>query len=107
MKQIIDIIESNSESQQNGKMWRKIKPHLDQILQKCGWPKSKWSQGQMKSIDEDTTISFELDDYYWDPYISNIKCKFYGGSENTLRELNGLVDLYKEIHKYDWESVNK
>lgn len=105
MKSIKDILESSEESKLVGQMWSKRKPDLDKILRSTGWPKSEFHKGEMKSIDEDTIITFGLEeDYDWEPYIKDVKCHFYGPSQNTLRELNGLIDLYNKIHDYNWEN---
>ena len=103
MKTIKDILESTRESKEAGKAYSKHKDNLDKILNKCGFPKSEYYKGKIQSLDEDTIITFGIEeDFDNEPYIENINCKFYGPSGNTLKELNKLVDLYKELYNFDW-----
>lgn len=72
---------------------------LKPILRKTGWPQLEIEDDIAKSIDEDTTIEFKVDDYDNKPYISKIICNFYTSDPVHLRDLNGLVELFKEINK--------
>lgn len=71
---------------------------LKPILRKTGWPSLKIDGDIAKSIDEDTNIEFKLDEDDGKPYISRIECNFYTGDPAHLRDLNGLVELFKEIN---------
>lgn len=70
---------------------------LKPILKKTGWPSLKINGDKAISEDEDTTITFELDDWDNKPFISEINCKFVSSDPVHLRDLNGLVELFKEI----------
>ncbi len=71
---------------------------LKPIIKKTGWPSLKIKGDIALSKDEDTTITFSLDEYDKKPYISKIECNFYTGDPAHLRDLNGLVELFKEIN---------
>ena len=72
---------------------------LKPILRKTGWPQLEIEDDIAKSIDEDTSIEFKLDDYDNKPYISKINCHFHTGDPAHLRDLKGLVELFEEINK--------
>lgn len=72
---------------------------LNDIVKKCGWPQIVEHNGEYKSIDEDTTITFKIDDYDKKPYISKIVCDFATSDPVHLKDLNGLVDLFQKISK--------
>lgn len=72
--------------------------YLNQFLKKTGWPSLKIKGDIALSEDEDTTITFSLDEYDKKPYISKIECNFYTGDPNHLRDLKGLVELFEEIN---------
>lgn len=72
---------------------------LTPILRKTGWPELSIDGDIAKSIDEDTTIEFRIDEDDNKPYISKIVCNFHTSDPAHLRDLNGLVEIYKEINK--------
>jgi hypothetical protein len=72
---------------------------LNNILRQTGWPQLAADNGNYKSIDEDTVITFNIDDYDNKPYISKIECNFATSDPAHLRDLNGLVDLFEKILK--------
>lgn len=73
---------------------------INGILKKTGWPKlEEDDDGKMKSIDEDTVITFELDEDN-KPFISNITCNFVRMNPVHNRDLNGLIDLYEKMWTY-------
>ena len=72
---------------------------LNEILNSCGWPKIKKEDGKYKVIDENTIITFDIDDYDKKPYISKIVCNFVTADPAHLRDLNGLVKLFEKILK--------
>lgn len=74
---------------------------LNNILRQTGWPQLEEDNGNYKSIDEDTVITFNIDDYDNKPYISKIECNFVTSDPSHLRDLNGLVDLFEKILKLD------
>jgi hypothetical protein len=74
---------------------------LNNILRQTGWPQLEEDNGNYKSIDEDTVITFNIDDYDNKPYISKIECNFATSDPSHLRDLNGLVDLFEKILKLD------
>ena len=89
MKNIQDFINENN----NG--FKDLNP----ILKKTGWPSLQFKNGKAMSIDEDTVIEFDLDDWDNKPFISKITCKFVTGDPAHLRDLNSLVELFQEINK--------
>ena len=70
---------------------------LDNILRSTGWPKAKIKDDKAYSEDEDTVIEFSIDEYTNNPFISKIECNFLSADPAHLRDLNGLVDLFKKI----------
>ena len=72
---------------------------LNNILKKTGWPQLEFDDDSYKSIDEDTVITFDIDEYDKKPFISKIECNFITGDPAHLRDLNGLVDLFEKISK--------
>lgn len=76
---------------------------LNDILKKTGWPSLEYDDTDetYKSIDEDTIITFNIDDYDKKPYISKIECNFITSDPVHLRDLNGLVDLFEKILKME------
>ena len=92
MKNINDIINESKIPQEY--------QTLNDVLRKTGWPNLEVDRdGKYKSMDEDTVITFDIDEDDNKPYISKIECNFITGDPAHLRDLNGLVDLFEKILK--------
>ncbi len=91
MKNINDIINESKIPQEY--------QTLNDVLRKTGWPQLTEDGWEYKSIDEDTIITFDIDEDDKKPYISKIECNFRTGDPAHLRDLNGLVDLFEKILK--------
>ena len=74
---------------------------LNQIVTSEGWPAlSIDDDGSLKSKDEDTVITFGIDEEDGKPYISKVECNFVCMNPAHLRDLNGLVALYQKMWDY-------
>lgn len=78
---------------------------LVEVLKKTGWPKMSSHNGKIMSIDEDTKITFDYDEDLDEVYISKIECNFATSDENHLSDLNGLVELFKELHNVKYKNI--
>ena len=71
---------------------------LNKIVTSEGWPAlSIDDDGSIKSKDEDTVITFGIDEEEGTPYISEIHCKFINSDPAYIRDLNGLVSLFQKM----------
>lgn len=101
VKQIIN--EGYDEHDSNRPEWFN---KLNQIVTSEGWPAlSIGNDGKIKSIDEDTVITFGTDENDGTPYISDIHCSFYNSDPVHMRDLNGLVALYQKMWDYTHWSI--
>ena len=74
---------------------------LNQIVTSEGWPAlSIDDDGSLKNKDEDTVITFGIDEEDGKPYISKVECNFVCMNPAHLRDLNGLVALYQKMWDY-------
>lgn len=89
MRSIEEFLNENSKNN----YWDSV----NTVLKQTGWPKLEEDDGKMVSWDEDTKITFELDEDNGLPYISKIECNFVNLNPAHSRDLNGLVDLYDKL----------